>query len=280
MCHVRRPWLASLAVAALLTTAPARGDVVAPVAEQESVASLRQTATFQQTRAIDPPAGRGRILAFHPLADGGVVIATGEGERYGAAPLAARIAALLKRSQSPPAGPPPNQLIWLDSSGETRHATPLAFACKGLTVAEDGGVIAVGGDRVAVFSANGTQVAEATAPHFTLSADEQARLREEITEQHREQMASRQEQYEGIVRVQEHLEEIPTDDLTPRQKAELARARMMERSYKALLDQGDVSGARAVEAGLAKARTIHRVAASREHLFLVANEPAGYGFGV
>lgn len=320
MCHVRNSCLAVLAGVALLAVAPARGDAEDPVAEQsdnttpptiepaepatddgtsaaeqpriaapfmkdraaaqESVASVRRTAAFQQTRAIDPPAGGGRILAFHTLADGGVVIATGQGERYGETRFAAQLAALLGVSQTPSAEPPPNQIIWLDSNGETRHTAPLPFACKGLTVAENGDVIAVGGDRVTVFSAAGAQVAEATAPHFTLPDDEQARLREEIAEQHREHMALRRKKYEQIVRAREDLEEVPADDLTPRQKDELARARIMERQYEATLTRGEASVARAVETGLAKARTIHRVAASREHLFLVANEPAGYGFGV
>jgi hypothetical protein len=149
-----------------------------------------------------------------------------------------------------------------------------------VTVAPDGAVIAVGDDRVVVCSAAGEQVAEASAPHFTLSDDELARLREEIAEQHREEVESRREQVERMTAVMADLEAVPEEERTPRQNRELAQARVMTEAYRTILAQENPGAEAAVEAGLAKARTIHRVAASRDHLFLVANEPAGYGFGV
>jgi hypothetical protein len=296
MVRALLPWLAA---AALLVAHPfpAAGDaaespdaedqqrlldeaVKALAAEQETVASVRQTATFQQTRTIAPPGGDGSILAFHPLADGGLVIATGVNERYGEQSIAGAVASLLGFGSTKPKDQPANRLVWLDAVGEQRHAAPLPFACKGVTVAPDGAVIAVGDDRVVVCSAAGEQVAEASAPHFTLSDDELARLREEIAEQHREEVESRREQVERITTVMADLEAVPEEERTPRQNRELAQARVMTEAYRTILAQENPSAEAAVEAGLAKARTIHRVAASRDHLFLVANEPAGYGFGV
>ena len=249
-------------------------------AEQTSVAAIRDSAAFRQVRAIEPPADTGKVLAFHPLPDGGLVIAAGVDERYGERSLAGSLATLLGFGDANQKKPPGNSLIWLDAAGEQRHAAPLPFACKGVTVAPDGAVIAVGGDRVAVFDVAGEQLAEATAPHITLSDDDLARLRQDLVEQHREQMAARKEQFESIAKVMASLEEVPEEERTPRQKRELAQAKMMHRSYEAMLARVDASAEAAVEKGLAKARAIHRVAASRDHLFLVANEPAGYGFGV
>jgi len=298
MSRTLLPWLAAMA---LVMAAPVRAaDDAAPeadeaaeqqriveqvmkeqAAEQETVASIRQEAAFQQTRAIDPPPDGGMILAFHPLADGGVVIATGASERYGAASPLGSLAAIFGFGGGDDRKPQPaNSLVWLDAAGERRHAAPLPFACKGVTVAGDGAVIAVGDDRVVVFSAAGAQVAEASAPHFTLSDDDLARLREEIAEQHREELESRREQFDRIARAKADLEEVPEEDRTPRQKRELAQATIMAKSYEAMLARADAAPEAVVEQGLAKARTIHRVAASRDHLFLVAHEPAGYGFGV
>jgi hypothetical protein len=253
-------------------------------AERSTVATVRETGPFQQTRSIALPSGEGSILAFHPLADGGLVIATGVNERYGEQSIAGAVASLLGLGAAKPKDQPTNRLVWLDAAGEQSHAAPLPFACKGVTVAPDGAVIAVGDDRVVVFSASGEQVAEAQAPHFNLSDDDLATLREQIAERHREQIEARREQLERVTKAAAALEEVPEDERTPRQKRELMQAKGMARSYEAMLTRAGGSGGdaadAAVAAGLARARTIHRVAASRDHLFLVASEPAGYGFGV
>ena len=155
--------------------------------EQGNLAAIRKTAAFREVRVIEPPADAGQILAFHPLAHGGIVIATGPGERYGETSLIGAVASLLRLAGNAGKLPPTNQLTWLDASGEASRSAPLPFSCKGVTVAPDGAVIAVGEDRVVVFSADGEQVAEAAAPHFQMTADELAQLREEMVEQHREQ---------------------------------------------------------------------------------------------
>jgi hypothetical protein len=249
-------------------------------AERGTVADVRRTASFQPTRAIKSPRGEGSILAFHPLSDGGLVIATGINDRYGEQSIAGAVASLLGFGSKKPKDRPANQLIWLDAAGAEQQAAPLPFACKGVTVAPDGEVIAVGSDRVVVFSAAGEQVAEAQAPHFNLSDEELATLREQIAEQHREEVKARRDQWERTKKVVADLEEVPEDDRTLRQKKELIQAKQMMRSYAAMLAVDNLAGDAAVTASLGEARTIHRVAASRDHLFLVAHEPAGYGFGV
>jgi hypothetical protein len=241
---------------------------------------VRRHAAFQDAGVITAPQGAGAILAFHPLAEGGIVIATGANERYGEQTLTGALASILGLASSSAKQPPTNRLLWLDASGAEIRSAPLPFPAKGVTIAPDGAVIAVGGDRVVVFSPAGEQVAESTAPHVDLSADELARLREEIAEQHREELAARREQLERLVASKAELEAVSEDDRTPRQKAELARATMMVKSYEAMLGRLEKTTGGAVDTGLAKARAIHRVAASRDHLFLVAHEPAGYGFGV
>ncbi len=249
-------------------------------AEKGDVAAVRKTAAFQQARAIDPPEDGGVILAFHPLADGGLVIATGAQEEYGERTLTDALASLFGVGGKGKSKPLAMRLLWLDANGAEQHSAPLPFACKGVTVAPDGSVIAVGDERVVVFSAAGKQVAEASAPHFTLSDDELAQLREEITEQHREHIESQRDIYRQIAKDLADLEEGPEEDRTPEQKRELRELRRSVRSFEARVAREEAASEAAIDKGLAKARTIHRVAASRDHLYLVANEPTGYGFGV
>ena len=297
MSRALLPWLSAVA---LMVAGPVRGDggdaaAATQAAEQRrlveealqehtaelgNLAAVRRAAAFRQTRTISSPRGEGSILAFHPLADGGLVIATGVSERYGERSIAMAVASLFGFGASKSAGPPANRLVWLDAAGAERQAAPLPFACNGVTVAPDGGVIAVGDDRVVVFSAAGEQVAEASAPHFSPSAEELVQLRVEIAEQHSEQVEARRAQFERITKAMAELEAVPEEERTPRQNQELAAAKLTAEAYETMLARVDAADEKVVEQGLAKARTIHRVAASCDHLFLVANEPAGYGFGV
>jgi hypothetical protein len=249
-------------------------------AEQASVASIREAAAFQERRSIDPPPGSGMVLAFHTLADGGLVIATGAGRGYGEESVTGALASLVGLAGGERKKPPANTLVWLDAAGQQRHAASLPFVCKGLTVAPDGAVIAVGDDRVAVFSPAGEQLAETEAPHFKPTADELAQLREEIAEQYREMLEARREQFDRIVASKAELEKVPEEDRTPRQKLELARADVTMMSYEAALGRLEASADSFVDGALANAHAIHRVAASGDHLFLVAREPAGHAFGV
>lgn len=248
--------------------------------EQSSVAAIRETADYQEARAFGLPAGAGKILAFHPLADGGLVVATGARQGYGEQTLTRTVAALLGFAGSKPQHSPANQLVWLDAAGEPRHKVPLPFASRGVTVASDGAVIAVGDDRVVIFSPSGELVADKVAPHFTLTADELSQLRDEIAEQHREQLEAMRQTHEMLDAARVELEKVPEEERSRRQKRELANAQARIRSLEASAGRLRVPPDDAVDRNLTKARTIHRVAASRDHLFLVANEPAGHAFGV
>ena len=247
--------------------AAARGDTT----------GFRNTAPFREVRAIEPPGGAGQILAFHPLADGGLVIATGVGQRYGAGTLADAVLLLIRSTGAKPKPKPENQLIWVDASGAQRQAAPLPFACKGVTVAPDGAVIAVGDDRVVVFSPEGEQLAEATAPHFQPTDEERATFEAESAEQYREMLVFYEQQIERLTTVKDALEAIPEEERTERQQLELAEAVMTvtltQESAKSLPTSAD----QWIAGQLASARSIHRVAASRDLLFLVAREPTGYG---
>ena len=244
-------------------------------AARSDTTGFRNTAPFREVRAIEPPGGAGQILAFHPLADGGLVIATGVGQRYGAGTLADAVVLLLRSTGAKPKPKPENQLIWVDASGAQRQAAPLPFACKGVTVAPDGAVIAVGDDRVVVFSADGEQLAEATAPHFQLTDEERATFEAESAEQYREMLVFYEQQIERLTTVKDALEAIPEEERTERQQLELAEAvmtvKLTQESAKSLPTSAD----QWIAGQLASARSIHRVAASRDLLFLVAREPTG-----
>jgi hypothetical protein len=248
--------------------------------ERGNLAAVREHAAFREVRSIVAPASAGQVLAFAPLPDGGLVIATGAAEQYGETSLVGAVASLLGLVGKKPQQPPSQQLIWLDASGAPLRSAPLPFSCKGVTVAPDGAIVAVGDDRVVVFSAAGEQVAEAKAPHFQPTEEEQAALAEEIAEQHREQTEMRREQLARYVQAKADLEAIPADERTPRQALELAQATAAASAFESSVNGDQRTPEAIVAASLADARTIHRVAASREHLFLVAREPVGYGYGV
>jgi len=254
--------------------------------ERGNLAAVRETAAFREVRSISAPATAGKVLAFAPLPTGGLVIATGPSDGYGERSLVGTMASLLGLTSKQPPPSPTKQLVWLDASGAAERSAPLPFSCKGVTVAPDGAIVAVGDDRVAVFSATGEPIAEATAPHFQLTKEEQATLAEEIAEQHRERMEMQREQLDRYVRAKADLEAIPEAERTPRQVAELAEATARARLYEASMNieasvtENHQAAEVVVAAALADARTIHRVAASREHLFLVAREPIGYGYGI
>lgn len=247
--------------------AAARGDTT----------GFRNTAPFREVRSIESPGGAGQILAFHTLADGGLVIATGAGQRYGAGTLADAVVLLLRSTGGKPKPKPTNQLIWVDASGAQRQAAPLPFACKGVTVAPDGAVIAVGDDRVVVFSPEGEQLAEATAPHFQLTDEERATFEAESAEQHREMLEIRQQQLKQYTAVKDAIEAIPEEERTARQQRELTTAVMVVKSMEESIQRHEASPEQWIAGQLASARSIHRVAASRDLLFLVAREPTGYG---
>ena len=248
--------------------------------ERGNLAAVREQAAFREVRSIAAPASAGQVLAFAPLPAGGLVIATGPAEHYGETSVVGAVASLLGLAGKKPQPSPGKQLVWLDASGAPLRSAPLAFSCKGVTVAADGAIVAVGDDRVVVFSATGEQVGEATAPHFQPTAEEQAALEEELAEQHREQAEMRREQRDRFVQAKADLEAIPEEERTPRQVQELAVATATASAYDASVTADQQTPEAVVAEALADARTIHRVAASREHLFLVAREPVGYSYGV
>jgi len=258
----------------------AEQELRALATEQSRLADARATAAFREVRAIGAPAEAGRILAFQPLADGGLVIATGAGEKYGETSLVGAVASIFGFTPPQPKASPKDQLIWLDATGATGRSAVLPCSCKGIAVAPDGAVVAVGGDRVTVFSADGEQIAAAAAPHVRQTDEDRAALVEELTEQHREMLEARQEQVERWVKAKDALEAIPEDERTPRQKRELAVAERMAKMHAAAPARDQPPLEVFIAGKLATARSIHRVAASREHLFLVASEPVGYGFAV
>jgi len=238
---------------------------------------FQSTAPYREVRAIEPPDGAGQILAFHPLTDGGLVIATGATKRYGQRTLAEGFFSLLRSTDTKPKPKPTNQLIWVDASGAQRQAAPLPFACKGVTVAPDGAVIAVGDDRVVVFSPEGENLAEATAPHLQPTEEERAAFEAESKEQYREMLEIRQQQLKQYTTVKDAIEAIPEEERTTRQQRELTTAVMVVKSMEESIKRHEAAPEQWIAGQLAAARSIHRVAASRDLLFLVAREPSGYG---
>jgi hypothetical protein len=103
-------------------------------AEQASVASIRETADFQECRAIEPPTGSGKVLAFHPLSDGGLVIATGAGQGYGEQSVAGVLASIVGLAGGDQPKPPTNALMWLDADALVAKSWQDALAGKAISI--------------------------------------------------------------------------------------------------------------------------------------------------
>lgn len=237
--------------------------------EKESLDEFRRTAPYRQSRSIAIDPEKGKVLGFCPLRDGRMALVTGRADAYGAVTDAHDPSTI------------DNRLVWTDAEGREERSVPLAFTPRGVTEAADGTLWVVGGSTVAHVAADGGRLAEAEAPHFTLSPEG----REEFVEEMRARHAAELESYEkSIAQQAEMVAELEAKKegdpgYQPAEIVELYR-RSAESMKTHLESRRQMTDEQVADEAIERVKQIHRIAVSDDAVFLVTNMESGYGFAV
>lgn len=237
--------------------------------EKESLDEFRRTAPYRQSRTIAVDPAKGKVLGFCPLRDGRIVLATGRADAYGAVTDTHDPATI------------DNRLVWADAEGNEERSVPLGFTPRGVTEAPDGTLWVVGGSMLARFAADGAKLAEAEAPHFTLSSEG----REEFVEEMRARHAAELESYEKSVAQQEEMVaelEAKKEGEPGYQTAEIVELyRRSAESLKANLEsRRKMTDEQVADEAIERVKQIHRIAVAADAVFIVTNMETGYGYAV
>lgn len=256
--------------------APAGQDVVAAMGrdladrerrERASLDELRGTAPFREMRSIAVASSRGQILGFCTLPGGGLVALTGLSERYGAViPDATTIV--------------PDRIVWLTAAGEEERAVELPFKPRAATTGPDGSIWVVGGATVARYAADGTCLATAEAPHFTLSPEAREELADELRARHAAELESSAEHIERMKSTLATLEAKKEGEPGHNPRMIPIFKRSVESVTAQLESRRQLTEAQVVDEAIDRARQLHRVAVTADAVFLVSQMESGYGFCV
>ncbi len=237
--------------------------------EKESLDEFRRTAPYRQSRTIAVDPAQGKVLGFCSLRDGRLALVTGRADAYGA----------VTETHDP--STIDNRLVWTDAEGREERSVTLGFSPRGVTEAADGTLWVVGGSTVARFAADGGRLAEAEAPHFTLSPEG----REEFVEEMRTRHAAELESYEKSIAQQAEMVaelEAKKEGEPGHQPAEIVELyRRSAESMKTHLEsRRKMTDEQVADEAIERVKQIHRVAVSDDAVFLVTNMESGYGFAV
>ena len=237
--------------------------------EKESLDEFRRTAPFRQSRTINVDPARGRVLGFRALRDGRVALVTGRADAYGAVTDAHDPATV------------DNRLVWTDAEGREERSVTLGFTPRGVTEAPDGTLWVVGGSTVARFAADGAKLAEAEAPHFTLSPEGREEFVEEMRARHAAELESHTKSIEQQEEMVAELEAKKEGD-PGYQTAEVVDLykRSAESMKRHLESRRQMTDEQVADEAIERVKQIHRVAVSEDAVFIVTNMETGYGFAV
>ena len=236
--------------------------------ERESLDEFRRTSPYRQTRTISVDTSSGKILGFCTLGEGRLALLTGAASPYGAA-----------RAKEDDAVE--SRLVWLAADGHEERAVPLDFVPRSVTTAPDGSLWVAGDASIAHLSANGEILATAESPHFTLEPEgreeflAEAKARQEMLVK---QMAeSLQQQTDTVAELEQKQEGEP--GFAPQERVKLLKegCQSMKQSIETMSSMTDE---KILENELLRLRQIHRIAATTDNVFLVAQQPTGYGYSV
>ncbi|MFO0905335.1 MAG: hypothetical protein U0939_20170 [Pirellulales bacterium] len=234
----------------------------------------RDAAPFQQAGEIRVPSTDGRILGFCVTPSGELAVITGTSQEYGEGLLATLSRAISGGSKSPP-----SRVQWLDASGKTLRSAELDFLPKAVNVAADGAVFVVGMGKIASFDAQGRKVQQIDSPHLAKAVADPEQFADDVMERHREEVAQIKEQAAQFADALQELEAKDAGKRTESEKLQLQQAQVLQTHF---AQQFKLREAMTQDAVVAEAMTrlkeIHRVAISKDHVFVVTNESSGYGF--
>lgn len=230
---------------------------------------VRSEADFEEQGEITVAAEYGAVLGFVAVGDDGLIALTGVNRRYGSRNTVNRGIQI------------PNRLVQLDQRGEERWHVKLDWSPRGLTRADDGTVYVVGDTTVAWYSASGDLVGHQDAPHFSLPKESSQEFQKEVVERRDltvNQQARSLKQREDALQA---LEEKPKEKRTPADNASMKSLAQQITTHKQSLEHlQKKTPEQLLTEAVTQAKQLHRVAVSHDHVFLVSNETAGYGYAV
>jgi len=235
----------------------------------EQALPVAKPPAFRETRMVTVAAEHGSILGFVPDGAGGLVIVSGQNLRYGG-------------GRGPQAdGPPPDRLVWMDAEGTELRAVELSENPRGLNRAEDGTVYVVGNTTVAWYDAAGKLLGQREAPHFSLPEDEHEAFTEEAVERRDLSLTRQENSLKSLEETLEAIEAKAAEERTPGEKARLNGLKYQVKSQREAIERRRaMTPDQLFDEAVNNAKQLYRVAASREHVFLVGRETFGYGYAV
>lgn len=230
---------------------------------------VRSEGDFEEQGEITVAAEHGSVLGFVADGDKGLIAITGVNQRYGS------------RNTVSHGHQISNRLVWLDETGEERRHVELPWLPRGLARADDGTVYVVGDSMVAWYSPSGDPVGHQEAPHFTLPDAEHRDFQDELVER-RDLSVSQGER--SLKQKEDALRALEDKASDGRSAAGDAQRKILAQQIAAQKQSLDYLRKKTPEELLAeavsRAKQLHRVAVSRDHVFLVSNETSGYGYAV
>ena len=236
--------------------------------ERESLDEFRRTSPYRQTRTISVDTSSGKILGFCTLGAGRLALLTGAASPYGAARVKGDDAV-------------ESRLVWLAADGQEERAVPLDFVPRSVTTAPDGSLWVAGDASIAHLSATGEILATAQSPHFTLEPEGQEEFLAEAKARHelllKQILESLQQQTDTVAELEQKQEGEPgfaPSEMIERVKENCQSIKQSVETMSSMTDE------KILENELARLRQIHRIAATADNVFIVAQQPTGYGYSV
>jgi len=269
--------LAVLGLEAAELSAEQRAEIEKLLKEQAEAAKKldthREAAPFQQQSEIRLTAEQGKILGFCVLPNGRLVAIGGASQEYGEG-LLSTLTRAVSGGKSPTSG-----VHWLDADGKSLRSAELDFLPKAVNSAPDGSVFVVGAGKIARFDAEGQKTTQIDSPHLAKAVANKEKFAQEMMERHQEETAQLKEQAAAYSDALDELKRKDGEKLSPTEKLQLQQTQAIQMHFEQQLKaHAKMTQEMVVAQAMARLKEIHRVAISKEHVFVVTNESTGYGF--
>jgi hypothetical protein len=233
---------------------------------QKKLQAVREKSPFQETISITVPSEKGATLGFSVLSDGRLAAISGTSDRYGRD--------ISKATDS-------GYFHIVDAKGQIVSTHELSFKPTSINTGPGDTLYVAGVGRLAVFDTDGKKLRDADAPHLKHAIADPEKFAQEVWELHQEELKLQQEQLKTQTDVIEEMSKKKPEELSSTEKEQLNDLKQMIKYYeestktKAKLAKEDVS-----KAAIERLKKIHRVAVSKQDVFIVTNEANGHGFCV
>lgn len=233
---------------------------------KKKLEAVREKSPFQENAAITVPSEKGVILGFTVLSDGRLAALSGASDRYGRD--------LGKAAET-------GHFHLVDAKGQITASHELNFKPTSINTGPGDTLYIAGTGTIAVFDTSGKKLRDADAPHLKHAIADPEKFAEEMWELHQEEMKLQQEQLKTLNDVIQEMNKKKPEELSASDKEQLDGLKQTIKYYeeaavtKAKLTKEDVT-----KAAIERLKKIHRVAVSKQDVFIVTNEANGHGFCV